>query len=387
MGSFSEDEENQFFDAHDEISSISDADSDINQLSDYGCKFENWAADGFDVWTRSPASIRERRSKFLSFWFSDTISGEILEDACHADQSEGEVEKFCGRGGRPSKTSCSDDEFCSIRSSMFYGSSDHQNWIKDMSREDNSLGRNEILDGLMCSEGSMVELERRMNDDGKESSMMALKFETSLRTSLVTQEPSLGENYGMESSAATMKKHKKGFLSRLRSFTCTVDSQGEAADSRPQIVKVRQYGKKLKELSALYMEQDIKAHKGSILVMKFSPDGQFLASAGEDGIVRVWKVVVEERFFELDVSNIDPSCTYFKVNDLSELTPLFLAKEKISKVKNPKKASDASFVIFPSKIFRIAERPLHEFHGHDGEILDLSWSTDNVSVYSKSFAV
>jgi WD40 repeat protein len=36
--------------------------------------------------------------------------------------------------------------------------------------------------------------------------------------------------------------------------------------------------------------QEWKAHEGHIWAMSFSRDGRYLASGGQDGIVRVWEV-------------------------------------------------------------------------------------------------
>uniref|UniRef100_A0A804NQQ1 FRIGIDA-like protein n=1 Tax=Zea mays TaxID=4577 RepID=A0A804NQQ1_MAIZE len=77
-----------------------------------------------------------------------------------------------------------------------------------------------------------------------------------------------------------------------RSSSATDDSQDSAGAVHhgPVRIKVRQYGKSYKEFSGLFMNQEIQAHDGSIWSIRFSPDGRYLASAGEDCVIHVWEV-------------------------------------------------------------------------------------------------
>jgi WD40 repeat protein len=145
-------------------------------------------------------------------------------------------------------------------------------------------------------------------------------------------------------------------------------------------VKVRHYRKRSKELSAVYRGQEIKAHKGAIVTMRFSCDGQYLATGGEDGAVRVWRVVEGERPDELDFAEDDPSCVFFTVNGNSELAPVNSSEGSKSKdSKSSKGVADPACVVIPHRTFALSQVPVHEFYGHGDAVLDLSWSRNGVS--------
>lgn len=365
-----EEQEGPFFDALDDVVSISDA-NDTNTLeADSNPMVEGVLKDfGYGLWIRSPSSVGERRSKFIK-WMGMNLDQSGIEhsvDNLSSVEREEEMNKM-------RMSSCFMDDFFSSRSSMSclsnMNSSEEFDFVENSARRDGETVEQHVED----NDGREVGLDRLAISEESESVEVSLTYQREI---------------GNEFKPWT-KRAKKGWVKTLRSITCMMDRQGESDNTRLENgcafsgcrirrVKVRQCKKQTKELSALYMGQDIKAHEGSIFTMKFSPDGQYLASAGEDGIVRLWQVVEDERCNEIDIPELDTSCIYFTVNDLSELTPLFKDKEKVRKVNSLKKTSDSACIIFPPKVFRLLEKPLHEFHGHRGEILDLSWSNNNVS--------
>ncbi|CAJ0745793.1 3523_t:CDS:10, partial [Entrophospora sp. SA101] len=86
---------------------------------------------------------------------------------------------------------------------------------------------------------------------------------------------------------------------------------------------------------------------GAIWTMSFSKDGKFLATGGQDTVVRVWAVISSD-----------------------EEREYFLGR-------NGKKNAfdDVSGTKLGAPVFR--EKPLYEYTGHTADLLDLSWSKNN----------
>ncbi|XP_058786738.1 uncharacterized protein LOC131661280 [Vicia villosa] len=381
MGSFSGDEDCQFFDAQEDVLSIGYANSDDDNDRSVSVDFD------YDVWIRRPRSVRERRGEFMKS-MGMSLDGIVVENLLDVEKEE-IIDRVRGSSG------C-EEEFSSSRllmsccSSMSFSEEDSNN----LPCQNESL---EIGVGTNVDKKEEQKKHVKVNDDS-DHLVVARKSEDSVNVNVSGVSPSQGmvgrdfEDSDGDAVTGILNRVKRGWLRRLRSMTCMVDTQGEGDDHngrgegrmsvsgsgcRLQKVKVRQSKKKTKELSSLYLRQDIQAHEGSILTMKFSPDGQYLATGGEDCVVRVWQVVEEDRCNEIHIPEIDPSCIYFTVNNLSQLTPLFMDKEKLNQLKSMRKTSDSACVVFPPKIFRLLEKPLHEFRGHSSEVLDLSWSKKN----------
>ncbi|KAF5190111.1 Wd repeat-containing protein [Thalictrum thalictroides] len=146
--------------------------------------------------------------------------------------------------------------------------------------------------------------------------------------------------------------------------------------------KVHQHGKSQKEISGLYMCQEIQAHEGSIWCIKFSPDARYLASAGEDRIIHLWEVIDCDVFSAKAIDESISPPVHPMANSSADRPPLADAPVFPSERKRRGKLSSASkksrgvpdFVNVPDTVFSLSDKPVGSFEGHLDDVLDLSWS-------------
>ncbi|KAH7664413.1 WD40-repeat-containing domain-containing protein [Dioscorea alata] len=170
-----------------------------------------------------------------------------------------------------------------------------------------------------------------------------------------------------------------------RSSSATDDSQ-DGIHHFPERIRVRQYGKTQKELTAMCLSQEIQAHSGAIWCIKFSLDGRFLASAGEDCVIHVWQVTGYERnealFLEEGTKENGNYKPFFAslTDELAEPT-LELAgvegsywEKKRTKALSNRKYISSDHLVVPEKFFALGEKPVCSLKGHVADVLNLSWS-------------
>lgn len=172
-----------------------------------------------------------------------------------------------------------------------------------------------------------------------------------------------------------------GYHQRTRSF----DERDTLSERRSSTVtedhgahwtKVRQYSKSKKELNCLYMIQETQAHSGAIWCIKFSLNGEFLASAGEDCVIHVWRVTEQER---KDVVEENDNCSPFvgspeTVGALTCVQANHWEKKRRAKLAGGRKSAGLDQVSMPEQVFALSDKPVCTFRGHLNDVLDLSWS-------------
>ncbi|XP_062074664.1 uncharacterized protein LOC133778676 [Humulus lupulus] len=398
MNHFSDEREDQFYDAREDLSSVSDWDSD-SAAED--CSSSISGRLRYEVWAENLGDVFERRSKFLK-WMSTGLDRDLTlmvdkKNVLH-DKIELDMDRITENSGAVLGSLGSEEGLSSSESSM----------SSSLNETPESLENGALLESFICearnsnygSEFLQGELAKnrmlgRFCVANSSQLISSKEFQGNHRPSpLVQVQPLRPREVEDARYFFHVKKIiKRGWLRRFGVGMCVVDKNG-VVNPRPlgttatmemgmQKVQVHLYRKRSKELSSLFAGQEFQAHEGSILTMKFSLDGKYLASAGEDGIVRVWKVSEDERSNKFDIVG-DCSSQCFAIENVSKLCPLDVDNGKHGKVNELRKSSDSACAIFPPKIFNLVDKPLHEFRGHSGDILDLSWSSQGFLLSSST---
>lgn len=241
-----------------------------------------------------------------------------------------------------------------------------------------SLGLSPIVQELMRRENATDVTDTRI--DGELGSQKKKRGWLKAIKGVVrgSREKGSHSHYGSGSDDREVSRDKSG----RRSGSATDDSQDSPLQSTKRI-KVRAHKKATKEFAELHLRQEFKAHQGAIWTMKFSPDGFYLATAGQDRIVRVWEV------FEQNTRARESPGTSGELSGGVEKLIMKASPQREKEVKKSlksfpgRKKAPASTFRLP-KLFTLSEIPKCAFEGHTEDILDLSWSPAQPSLLSSS---
>ncbi|XP_043722765.1 uncharacterized WD repeat-containing protein all2124-like [Telopea speciosissima] len=380
MPSDDEETEDIFFDSVDCIRPCDSA------LSDDSVSLSSELAFGksdYEIWRNEPRSIRERRERFLgSIGFNEFAptrrgcSQEIDEDtSCCSSPEIAELARITECSGAVSRlwASCGDgqveDLVCDGRGETDAGTEpmDHEldssTPKKDVSCREKNDGQLDVNVNKMRTLWESI-TKKREEGEAMGKADHSVSSPRALWRSLIKKREGGGEAMGKADDSVSSPRAlwrsltKKGGEARSKAD----DSESSPRTAKTNRLHVRHNRKRFMEFTGLYMGQEIQAHRGFIWTMKFSPDGCYLASGGEDGVVRIWRV-----------TSTDASYKY--VTD--EGSSKFLNKVNGGKLIMGRKNLNLASIVIPKKVFKVEESPVQEFHGHVGHVLDLSWSKSN----------
>ncbi|XP_074572495.1 WD repeat-containing protein YMR102C-like isoform X2 [Curcuma longa] len=357
--------EDKFFDANNEIS------NSINSLSSDNSLATNQQllrSLDYELWTSEPMSVQDRRKRFFRrIGFDELVPSSV---GCSNSTEVPTVVSSEEHLNSERITNTNGSVLDPLSSADMSISEDSFNYIRDLDTGRKFVIHDVAKDGVPSIFKELGSNKLMTLHDFENATGMSPSVQRYLRRELVP----CGEITSLvpcgEITACTNDAKKSKYLKWWR---CLIKRKPSSESNnyyvsvkKPKIsksvrTKVFRYKKKCMEFTALYLGQEIQAHKGMITTMKFSPNGRYLASGGEDCAVHVWQIVQVEnscRFNSTDGSLFPP-----KLVDKIKVINMFVGK-----------CHNSAPVFIPKKIFKIEETPLHELKGHTGDILDLSWS-------------
>ncbi|KAL2342937.1 hypothetical protein Fmac_004222 [Flemingia macrophylla] len=317
----------------------------VDSLSTQDCVLAKEFCCGYEeIWVKEPVSVKERRERFLQ--------GMGLADA--------------------SSKGCSQEKMCFDDSSISLGLGRIRECSGAISNacisHTDQVSEELVFSECKAATESKVSLheakgcpqdEADANLQGKVHELSSIVHQRRHRE---TDSQEVFQDFDM--CKRKRKNWWKRFVNMKKGGEGNVRSKLIAGPNKTRRIKVTQNKKRWLEFSGLYIGQEVRAHKGLIWTMKFSPNGQYLASGGEDGVVRIWRVIsLDKSSFttEDSTSNIKVEC--------DSSSPW-------------EKRSSQPFIFLPNSIFQIEESPLQELFGHSSDVLDLAWSNSDLLLSS-----
>jgi WD40 repeat protein len=149
------------------------------------------------------------------------------------------------------------------------------------------------------------------------------------------------------------------------------DKTASAAPAKKTGVKLSLVGKKQPTYHHVHVLQELEVHHGPVWAMRFSQNGHFLATGGQDGKAIVWSVGFDRRascLVDIDDEDTEERLHATPGFPLGSPTGAGGGSARFDSKHLSSQATAGAF-IFPV--------PCRVFAEHDGHIVDLSWSASN----------
>jgi WD repeat-containing protein 44 len=369
-------------------------------------------ASAYDVWISEPTSVEERRRLLLQrLGLAAEPTRRSPRSQSPSPPAAAEEPRSAGPGKPPlaRNASAGGGEHCRIRNlddgtEFEVGEEVHEEVVREV-----GTGRQLTLEEFeLCIGRSPIvtELMRRATTTTTTTASSSPSHRAAPASNKPRRKPGGGWLRGIRHLAAygrhgggaeerDMDKEKKE--ARCLSSATHDSLDGGSGSCSVGRVRVRQYGKACKELTGLFMTQELPAHSGSVWCINFTLDGRYLATAGEDRVIHVWEVSEGERKGELlgegsvMKENGGGGCSPFLAvvgNGSPEIAALSLTcadgdggyadKKRRPRKQSSRKSVGSDHLVVPECVFGFRDKPVCSLLGHAADVLDLSWSKSQV---------
>ncbi|XP_076911883.1 uncharacterized protein LOC143569997 [Bidens hawaiensis] len=391
-------------------SSSSDTDDvdDDAMLIRRNCNAMTCPVDNYDVWISRPSSVDERRLQLLCRFGLEHLQVSVSSNPSFIRSTYADHQHWNNNNNNINSNNNNN-----INSNNNNNSNSNSNGkeftVDEVSEDTNNEDSVCLIKNLDNGKEFVVDEVCLIKEVGTERRLTMEEFEMCVGQSPIVQELMRRENVesvnkdlpdddsngvggnmkkksgwlknikNVASSVAGYKERRSSddrdtLLGGRRSSSATDDSQ-DVSFHGPERVRVRQYGKSCKDLTALFKSQEIQAHTGSIWTIKFSLDGKYLATAGEDCVIHVWQVVSLDKKDELLFDRQDGNLNGLLLSNGSP-EPSFdnqFEKKKRGRLLS-RKSTSLDHIVVPETMFGLTEKPFCSFEGHMNDVLDVSWS-------------
>ncbi|KAJ9568018.1 LOW QUALITY PROTEIN: hypothetical protein OSB04_003984, partial [Centaurea solstitialis] len=250
-----------------------------------------------------------------------------------------------------------------------------------------------------------ISITGRMRDDGTRGKLKEVgtgrhltmeEFEMCVGHSPIVQELMRRQNLDSPDTNSggngSKLKHKGGWLKSIKNVASLVTGSKERRSSNERDTLSEKGGKGLVLPSMIAMmfrsmvqreyvfdtmgnlvkilwlsqEMQIHAHSGSILTVKFSLNGKYVASAGEDRLIHVWQVVSLDR--------TDVNLNVLLLSNQKQPWHRRREKKRRGRLSRSRKSTSLDHIVVPEIMFALSEKPVRSFKGHLDDVLDMSSS-------------
>lgn len=292
------------------------------------------------------SSVHERRSSFFKqLGFSELVASQT--PSCHFEPKDDEILEI-ERFTTMTRDTVSETPSCSTNSET---EKDCRGCLRDIHKKKVLMVHDEVRSD---------ELRAFQKIQALNSISEPLQRVLGIGFTDTNKNPSVGKN--------SIFKRWWSFPVRRKMQTYEAPVMDYLQAKGPRRTNVERHRKRCMDFTSLFMDQEIRAHKGSIRVVKFSSSGRYLATGGEDCAVKIWEIREVESSFGCYNRGV-----FSESNDKPKV---------IMGIEMLKKGARSGLAIIPKRVSQIVEQPLHKFQGHTAGILDLSWSKSDVSHFS-----